>query len=61
MKGIYYGAGRNVIGPYHADETRARLAAQEVMKQSGNVVYHIEADSYQNALRMLLNKSKARS
>lgn len=54
---IYYGAGRNVIGPYHAEEVNRRLYAQRIMKQSGREVFHIVANSYAEALRKLLRKT----
>lgn len=58
MKGIYYGAGRNVIGPYHPEEIRARSAAQHIMRQSGRQVYEIKAESYEDARRKLLRATR---
>lgn len=51
--GIYYGAGHTVIGPYFPEEVRARVAAQNLMRQSGSPVYEIKAKSYEDARRKL--------
>lgn len=56
---IYYGAGFNVIGPYHEDEFNARRYARQIMGQSGRQVYHIVASSYQEARAKLLRARRS--
>lgn len=58
MSEIYYGAGHNVIGPYHPEELSARAHAQHLMRQSGRQVYEIKATSYEDARRKLLRQER---
>jgi hypothetical protein len=53
MKGIYYGSGYEVLGPYHPDEVRARAAAQALLRGKGQQMYEIKATSYEDARRKL--------
>lgn len=56
-KGIYYGVGSTVIGPYHPDEIGARAHAQNLLRragdQTGQAVYELHADSWEHAKRRL--------
>lgn len=62
-KGIYYGIGSTVIGPYHPDETSARATAQDILRRAGNqtgqAVYELHADSWEHAKRRLALQTSA--